>query len=117
MIGIRAWLRSPGREATGSSDTNTHQAIIMKKVLLVLLLTASLSMSSCLGTNNAFNGLNSWNSRVTENKWVNELIFIGLWAVPAYEIAIMGDVLIFNTMEWWGAKNPIDAPPAFTPQK
>ena len=87
----------------------------MKK-LLALLLAVSLSMTSCLGPNNAFNGLNTWNSRATENKYLNELIYLGLWVMPAYEIAWLGDVFLFNAMEWWGGTNPIDPSAAFTAQ-
>ena len=89
----------------------------MKKVLLALLLTVSLSTTSCIGTNASFNGLNSWNSRVSESKYLNELVYIGLWVIPAYEIVLLGDVIIFNTMEFWGSENPIGAPAPFTPQK
>lgn len=88
----------------------------MRKSLLALLLTVTLGATSCIGSNNAFNGLNSWNSRVTENKFVNELIFFGMWWVPVYEFALLGDVLIFNTIEWWSGSNPIGAPEPFTKQ-
>ena len=27
--------------------------------------------------------------------------------IPAYEICILGDGLIFNSIEWWGGRNPI----------
>ena len=32
-----------------------------------------------------------------------------LWLVPAYLGCVAGDVLIFNTIEFWGATNPIVA--------
>ncbi len=64
-------------------------------------------MTSCVGPNNAFNTINTWNGRVTESKWLNELIYVGMWIVPVYEIALAADSLIFNSIEFWGAENPI----------
>lgn len=84
----------------------------MKKALLAGVLGLSLFATSCLGPNNAFDRLNHWNDNVTESKWVNELIFLGLNIIPVYGFAYLGDIVIFNSMEFWGADNPIAPPPA-----
>ena len=88
----------------------------MKKTFCATTLVSCLTATSCVGPNNAFNGLSSWNSRVTESKWGNELIYLGMWIIPVYEIALLCDGLVFNSIEFWGGKNPIDAPAAFSPQ-
>jgi hypothetical protein len=82
----------------------------MKKSLLAAALALTLFGTSCLGPNNAFNGLNVWNHKVTENKWANEGIFIVLNIIPVYAVFWLGDVIIFNSIEFWGGKNPIDKP-------
>lgn len=78
----------------------------------VLAFGLSMSMTSCLGHKqsfNAFNNLASWNRTVTDNKWLNELIFLGLNIIPVYGLFQWGDVLIFNSMEFWTGNNPIEA--------
>ena len=80
----------------------------MKKSLLAIALTLSLVGSSCLGPNNAFNNLHAWNEKATDGKWGNELIFAAFTIIPVYGFFYMGDILIFNSIEFWGGKNPID---------
>ncbi len=84
----------------------------MKKSLLAGVLTLGLLGSSCLGPNNAFDSLTHWNRGATDSKWLDELIFLGLNIIPVYGLALIGDYLIFNSFEFWGAENPIDPPPA-----
>jgi hypothetical protein len=84
----------------------------MKRSVLAAALTLGLFSSSCLGPNNAFDGLHHWNKNVSENKWGNEAIFVAFTIIPVYAIAYLGDILIFNSIEWWGGENPIDPPPS-----
>jgi len=88
----------------------------MKKSLTAIAMLAALGATSCVGPYNAFNSVSSWNSRVSESKFLNELVYIGLYIVPVYPIASFGDALIFNSIEFWGGENPISKPEAFTNQ-
>ena len=92
----------------------------MKNLLTKLCATAAfgacLTGTSCIGPNNAYNSLASWNSTVTENKYVNEVVFLGLHIVPAYPLFLVGDYLIFNSWEFWTGKNLISAPGDFKSQ-
>jgi len=88
----------------------------MKKTLLALACGLSLFGTSCLGPNNLYNGLSSWNGKVTEGKVWNELIFIGLNFIPVYPICLWVDYVIFNSIEWWGGENPISPPEGFDKQ-
>lgn len=81
----------------------------MKKTITALCAAALLS-TSCLGPYNAFNSVSSWNSKATDNKFLNELIYIGLYIVPVYQLAAFGDAVIFNSIEFWGGENPIGKP-------
>lgn len=75
--------------------------------VIVLLAAMSVTMSGCFGTFALTSKLHEWNSDVSNKKFVNELVFIGLCIIPAYELACLGDALIFNSIEFWGGSNPI----------
>lgn len=74
----------------------------MKRRVKVLALTLSLCvlMSSCIGSFSLTSKLMNWNQNVG-GKFVNELVFIGLSILPVYEIAVMADALVLNTIEFW----------------
>jgi hypothetical protein len=76
----------------------------MKKIALALLLASTLAVSGCLAPANnwkTFNSLTTWNEKVTDNKWYNELIFLGLNIIPVYGIAFLADEIVFNSIEFW----------------
>ena len=81
----------------------------MKKHLKIsaLLLSATIIMSSCIGSFRLTNSIKDWNEGVS-NKWVNEVIFLALHIVPVYEIAMLVDGVVLNTIEFWGGSNVVD---------
>lgn len=83
----------------------------MKKIIAASAL--ALGATGCLGPNNAANSLMNWNAEVTDQDWVNEAIFVGMYLIPIYPLAYAGDIAIFNTIEYWSGGNPIDAPGPF----
>jgi len=83
----------------------------MKKICISVALASTVLLSSCIGSFSAFNKLKDWNQEATSNKFGNELIFIALWVIPVYQIATLGDLLIFNTIEFWDGTNPIAMKP------
>ena len=80
----------------------------MKKRVKVLALTLSLCvlMSSCIGSFSLTSKLYRWNDNIGD-KFINELVFIGLSIIPVYEIAVFADAVIFNTIEFWTGNNLI----------
>ncbi len=80
----------------------------VKYGLLATVLATGLLGASCLGPNKAFNKLNDWNQKVTENKWANEAVFLVLNIIPVYGFAYLADIVVFNSIEFWGGKNPMD---------
>jgi hypothetical protein len=78
-------------------------------MLTVMVMIISLIGTGCLGQFAAFNKLSDWNQKVTDNKFVNEVIFLAFNIVPVYGIAYLGDVLIFNSIEFWTGENPMMA--------
>ena len=41
------------------------------------------------------------------DKVVNELVFIGFWILPVYEVSALADVLVINSIEFWSGSNPM----------
>lgn len=82
----------------------------MKKIYLsvavVLTLSVSMLMSSCIGSFTLTNKLLSWNNTIS-NKFVNELVFFALLVVPVYEVASVADLLVLNSIEFWSGENPV----------
>lgn len=62
-------------------------------------------VSSCVGSFSLFNKLVSWNKRATNNKILNEIIF--LLISPAYAVVSVADLLVLNTIEFWTGDNPM----------
>lgn len=77
-------------------------------VATIALLAGSVTFTSCIGPFNLSNKLLSWNQSVG-NKFVNELVFLAMWIVPVYEICMLADVLVLNTIEFWTGNNPVQA--------
>ena len=75
----------------------------MKKAFLAASLVGlGLFSSGCLGPNKLFNDLHEWNEGVSETDWINEAVFLTFTIIPVYGIAYWIDILILNTVEYWG---------------
>jgi len=79
-----------------------------KRVLLIALLLATLA-TGCVGPFNATRRVHTWNREI-ENRWVGEGVFLVFRAAFVYSVAAVGDLLIFNSCDFWGFENPIDPP-------
>lgn len=79
----------------------------MKKSIISTALAVSILCTSCLGSFSAFNGLKDWNQELSDSKFVNNLVFWGLNIIPVYGLFFLGDVVIFNVIEFWSGSNPI----------
>lgn len=80
----------------------------MKKTLKfsALLLSATILFTSCIGSFHLTNKVKDWNSSVS-NKWVNELIFIAFHIIPVYEITMLVDGVVLNSIEFWTGERAI----------
>lgn len=77
-------------------------------VAIVLSLAASLPLSSCIGSFALTNKVLAWNKQVG-NKFVNGIVFFGLWIVPVYELSFIADLAVINSIEFWSGENPVVA--------
>ena len=71
------------------------------------VLCGSLMFSSCIGSFALFNKVKDWNESISDNKLVNELIYLAMWIVPVYEISFFVDNVLLNSVEFWTGNNPI----------
>lgn len=81
----------------------------LRTAATVIVLVFSLGSAGCMGNFVAHTKLAAWNQKATGEKWLNELIFIGLIVVPVYEVVWLADALVFNSVEFWTGKNPMAA--------
>lgn len=77
-------------------------------VAIVLAISSSMMFTSCIGSFALTNNVLSWNKQVG-NKFVNTLIFTAFWIVPVYELSILADALVINSIEFWSGSNPVTA--------
>ena len=82
----------------------------MRKTLLATaLLAVMLFSSACIGTMNATSRLKTWNREI-ENRWAGEAVYV-LLRIPyggVYGLVFLSDVLLFNSVEFWGGENPVE---------
>ncbi len=84
----------------------------MKKIRMTTvsaILAATVIFSSCIGSHALFNRVYDMNKNVSGSKWLNEILYFAMWIVPVYEISLIGDIFVFNSIEFWTGKNPISA--------
>ena len=67
--------------------------------------------SGCFGPFNLTRRVYRWNDTVSDDKWVKEGAFLLTGAfLPFYTFAVLGDAVVFNSVEFWGKKNPVNPP-------
>ncbi len=77
-------------------------------VALVIALGGSMLFTSCIGQFALSNKVLDWNKQVG-SKFVNELVFFAFWVLPVYEVTMIADLLIINSIEFWSGSNPLSA--------
>ena len=77
-----------------------------------VILALALATSGCYGPFNLTRRLYQWNGQVGRDKWEREFLFVVLVWAPVYGIATLADAVVFNSMEFWTGKNPVDRPSA-----
>ena len=71
------------------------------------LLCGSMMFSSCIGSFALFNTVKDWNENLTDNKFINEVVYLAMCIVPIYEICYFVDNVVFNSIEFWTGENPV----------
>jgi len=79
----------------------------MKRLIAVLCILL-MSLTACTGSFRLTGKVYDIH-RSQSDKWVDELIFLGVVIVPIYGIAMLADAIVFNSIEFWSGKNPVTA--------
>jgi len=85
----------------------------MKKTICLLMI-AALFTTGCTGSFNLTRKVYNFH-RSQSDKWSDELCFLVVVLIPVYGIATFADAIVFNSIEFWTGKNPVDmsyVPPA-----
>jgi len=78
-----------------------------RAAILTVTAAALVTASGCFGSFNLTRKLWGWNKGVSDEKFVRELVFLGLNVVPVYSIAGFIDVIVTNSIEFWTGTNPV----------
>lgn len=78
----------------------------MTSKLSAMLLCAAILFSSCIGSFQLTGKVKNWNDNLG-NKWVNELVFVACCIVPVYEITLLVDAVVLNSIEFWSGKQAL----------
>jgi hypothetical protein len=85
----------------------------MKKTIAVVLIIAFFT-TGCTGSFNLTRKVYNFH-RSQSDKWSDELCFLVVALIPVYGFATLADAIVFNSIEFWTGKNPVDmsyVPPA-----
>jgi len=77
-----------------------------------VVMALAIFASGCYGPFNLTRRLYQWNGQIGRDKWEREFVFLILIWAPVYSIATLADAVVFNSMEFWTGKNPVDRPSA-----
>ena len=83
----------------------------MKKLkvsfLIALIAGGALMQSGCIGSFSLTKNVLEFNQDVTDNKFINEIVFLAFCIVPVYEVTVFVDAVILNLVEFWTGDNPL----------
>jgi hypothetical protein len=87
----------------------------MKKIksilLAIIFLGIALPQQSCIGSFQLTNNLYDWNKSEVGGKWAQELVFLALVIIPVYEVCLLVDGVVLNSIEFWTGKSPLSLAP------
>jgi hypothetical protein len=64
-------------------------------------------LSGCYGPFYTVRKVWEFNGEVSDNKWIVEVVYLLCTWLPVYGLAGAADAIIFNSLEFWGAENPM----------
>jgi hypothetical protein len=72
----------------------------MKRLAPLVIASMLATSAGCYGSYGAFHAVHKWNGHATNNNVANSAIHFGLWVLPVYPLALLGDFIIFNNIEF-----------------
>lgn len=86
----------------------------MKKAFVALMAVVILC-AGCTGSFMLTKTVHGFH-RSMDNKWVDEVLFLGCCWLPIYGLALVGDAIILNSVEFWTGDNPMESADASGPR-
>jgi hypothetical protein len=80
-----------------------------------LAMSLALISTGCIGQFGLTAEVRKFNLEQTPERWGREILFVILYVVPVYPFAGAADLIIFNSIEFWEGKNPINGKPSVSP--
>lgn len=77
-------------------------------VAMLLMGSMLLAMSGCFASFNLTRKIYKFNQGLGD-KWLNEIAFLVMTIIPVYGVGVTVDVLVLNSIEFWGGTNPVSA--------
>lgn len=78
-----------------------------RAVPLALALVAISPLQACFGKFGLTKALYDWNKNASSDFVVQELLFLAFIILPVYQVAMLADGLILNTIEFFTGEHPI----------
>lgn len=78
-----------------------------RRTLLAVAALGLVASTGCIGSFQLTRKVYNWNKTVSPDKFVQELVFLGLNIVPVYSIATLADAVFANSVEFWTGTNPV----------
>lgn len=84
-----------------------RRSSIRRRALLSVVALGLVASSGCFGSFQLTRKVYNWNASVSSDKFVTELVFLGLNIVPVYSVAALADAVFANSVEFWTGTNPV----------
>ena len=78
---------------------------IQRALAFTMVGLMTITATGCFGSFHLTRTVYGFNAGL-DNKFVRTLVMWGLLIIPVYELAALGDVLIFNVIEFWSGNAP-----------
>lgn len=91
------------KDKVASWTGNFLMALARRRKLAAFLLLVAVApiAAGCYGRFPLTKAVYRFNGDISRDKWIRTLIFWGFLILPVYEIAMLGDAIIFNLIEFW----------------
>ena len=83
----------------------------MKKAIAKIgaLTAVAVSLSGCVGSNAVTGYVMGFNLKAVDNRYARG--GLNMLMAPVYGVAIAADYIVFNSLEFWTGKNPLNGKP------
>lgn len=81
---------------------------LVRFISALLIGSMLLTTSGCFASFNLTRKIYKFNQGLGD-KWLNEIAFLVMTIIPVYGVGFTVDVLVLNSIEFWGGSNPVSA--------